>query len=191
MPKDKTLNVSYVSDFYTTSNPPIKTNGVFVHSPSFFKTGMKDGTDIIFINVNNPTKVISDTAFHEPLHNFGFGVPITQEAAELYKTKLKFALIPREQVPDKYKWCYDYITRVTPSVNEGIVNYAEIGRSLGLKPGQPRPSKEEVIELLDKAKEIAPHKEAFINLLNKDKWYRAWDLLTGVYNKGGKIKRQP
>lgn len=56
------------------------------------------GNSAIIYDANLPYDRLYNAAFHEPLHNFGLGMPITKEGYDFMNLKADKVLIPREKV---------------------------------------------------------------------------------------------
>lgn len=193
VPKERPVSIELANEIKANVDHDAKIAGFFSADKDYFTKNKLHGNDHIVIDVNQNSRQLNNTVFHETNHNFGYGGSngiLNDAGSQFYKKKLSYALKNPSNLSSEQMNNYNYVMDIHDGLNEAVVNYAEIGKSLGLKPGMPRPDKEDVLKMLEIAKQVNPKQAYLIDLLNTDKWYRAWDLLTGVYNKGGKIKRQ-
>ena len=65
--------------------------------------------------------------------------------------------------------------------NEVAVNLLEIGKRIGLTPGQPYPGDEVFKQMIDSFENSNDYKTGIFKYLNTNKLKRIWDALTGQY----------
>ena len=152
----------------------------------------KDGPLKIESSLDEAT--FESTGFHEFLHHGRFGAPdpdfvkYMDPTTKYYKWKGKKMLIPEELVDSERKYLYDYLTEINPRTNELYVNLAEIGRRMGLTPGQEYVGLDKFLEMVSTFRRNNPDKQFVFDFVNMNKPKRVWQGLTGVYKEGGELK---
>lgn len=148
---------------------------------------------------NTEINVISDdienATFHEALHNgklastdpqlpnesFEQYVARAKDTAKYMEYKTNQLLKPYKDIPDNLKTAYQYVEKPY----EAAANYFELGRRLGLKPGQSYPGDDIVkrlIQYVPRAKELQ-YKGGLVELVRTDRQglQNFWKALTGQY----------
>lgn len=78
-------------------------------------------------------------------------------------------LIPEELVDSERKYLYDYLTEINPRTNELYVNLAEIGRRMGLTPGQEYVGQDKFLEMVSTFRKNNPDKQFVFDFVNMNK----------------------
>lgn len=78
-------------------------------------------------------------------------------------------LIPEELVDQERRYLYDYLTEINPRTNELYVNLAEIGRRMGLTPGQEYIGTEKFMEMISTFRKNNPDKQFVFDFVNMNK----------------------
>lgn len=131
------------------------------------------------------------TSFHETLHRGYYGmvsqdrkplsVPIWEHSNKVHDTidfydfKTKKLLIPKEKAADPTT--YDYLLEK----GEAAANTMELGKRLGLQPGQEYPGRKALEQMLKEFSESGNEHAFMPNYLNMKHPKRVWNALTGKY----------
>jgi len=137
------------------------------------------GKDLMTISLKgNP----QNSAFHETLHRGSYGtvpnIPInTEEKARAAAHNSIFYIWKTNKILRD-----NYGTGYLSNPAEAAVNALEIGKIMGLTPGQPYPGKTRALQMFSDAINSGHYK---LNFLKDYKWEtkpkRVWDALTGKY----------
>lgn len=131
------------------------------------------------------------TAFHENLHRGYYGMvsqdrkpidfPITEhsnmvhDTMDFYDFKTKKLLVPEEEATDS--GMYNYLLEK----GEAAANTMELGKRLGLKPGQEYPGRKALEQMLKEFSESGNEHSHMPSYLNMKHPKRVWNALTGRY----------
>ena len=138
-------------------------------------------------------EIFESTGFHEFLHHGRFGAPdpdfvkYVEPTTKYYKWKGKKMLIPEELIDSERRYLYDYLTEINSRTNELYVNLAEIGRRMGLTPGQEYVGTDKFMEMISDFRKNNPDKQFIFDFVNMNKPKRVLKGLTGVYKNGGEL----
>lgn len=131
------------------------------------------------------------TSFHETLHRGLYGMinrdkmPIggnlfehiksKSDTDKFYNFKTKKLLVPENEAPDLAT--YEYLFKE----GEAAANTMELGKRLGLKPGQEYPGRKALEQMLKEFSESGNEHSHMPSYLNMRHPKRVWDALTGRY----------
>lgn len=131
------------------------------------------------------------TAYHETLHRgyYGMvsqdrkplGVPIREhsnvvhDTMDFYDFKAKKLLVPKEEAVDSST--YNYLLEK----GEAAANTMELGKRLGLQPGQEYPGRQALEQMLKEFSESGNEHAFITKYLNMKHPKRVWNALTGRY----------
>lgn len=173
--------VKVTPDYETITYP----NGDFAGRVAFDADPSKD------ILQYNKHYNLHPTAFHENLHRGYYGMvsqdrkpidfPITEhsnmvrDTMDFYDFKTKKLLVPKEEAPDS--GMYNYLLEK----GEAAANTMELGKRLGLKPGQEYPGRKALEQMLKEFSESGNEHSYMPSYLNMKHPKRVWNALTGKY----------
>lgn len=157
--------------------------------------------DWLTLNLTHP---VEDPVYHELLHRADIGASYTNRNSmatqqRINREAFQYDLLKKVVKPktsSEYanmsngdKMMYDYITgnNVSGMVDsqdqlELPANMLELGKVLGIKPGQPYPGKDKVIEILDmaeKSSKVTDEKKHMLKFLDKNNTKYIWRALNG------------
>ena len=131
------------------------------------------------------------TSFHETLHRGLYGMisrdkmPIggnlfehigrKTDTRDFYSFKTKKLLVPENEAPDLTTYNYLF------EEGEAAANTMELGKRLGLKPGQEYPGRKALEQMLKEFSESGNEHSHMPSYLNMRHPKRVWDALTGRY----------
>lgn len=131
------------------------------------------------------------TSFHETLHRGLYGMisrdkmPIggnlfehigrKTDTRDFYSFKAKKLLVPENEAPDLTTYNYLF------EEGEAAANTMELGKRLGLKPGQEYPGRKALEQMLKEFSESGNEHSHMPSYLNMRHPKRVWDALTGRY----------
>jgi flagellum-specific peptidoglycan hydrolase FlgJ len=131
------------------------------------------------------------TSFHETLHRGLYGMisrdkmPIggnlfehigrKTDTRDFYSFKTKKLLVPENEAPDLTTYNYLF------EEGEAAANTMELGKRLGLKPGQEYPGRKALEQMLKEFSESGNEHSHMPSYLNMKHPKRVWDALTGRY----------
>ena len=131
------------------------------------------------------------TSFHETLHRGLYGMisrdkmPIggnlfehigrKTDTRDFYSFKTKKLLVPENEAPDLTTYNYLF------EEGEAAANIMELGKRLGLKPGQEYPGRKALEQMLKEFSESGNEHSHMPSYLNMRHPKRVWDALTGRY----------
>lgn len=131
------------------------------------------------------------TSFHETLHRGLYGMisrdkmPIggnlfehiksKSDTDKFYNFKTKKLLVPENEAPDLAT--YEYLFKE----GEAAANTMELGKRLGLKPGQEYPGRKALEQMLKEFSESGNEQSYMPKYLNMKHPKRVWNALTGKY----------
>lgn len=144
--------------------------------------------DILYYNVFYN---LHPTSFHETLHRGYYGMankdrmPIggnlsehvkrKADARDFYNFKTKKLLVPENEAPDLEMYNYLLIE------GEAAANTMELGKRLGLQPGQEYPGRQALEQMLKEFSESGNEHSYMPKYLNMKHPKRVWNALTGRY----------
>lgn len=131
------------------------------------------------------------TAFHETLHRGHYGmvpqdrrmlgatgtehVRRLHDSKDFYNFKTKKLLVPENEAPDLKMYNYFF------EDGEAAANTMELGKRLGLKPGQEYPGRQALEKMLKEFSESGNEHAFMPKYLNMKHPKRVWNALTGRY----------
>lgn len=173
--------VKVTPDYETITYP----NGEFAGRVAFDADPSKD------ILQYNKHYNLHPTAYHETLHRGYYGMadkdrmPIRgnlfehvkrkANTTDFYDFKTRKLLIPENEAPDleTYKYLFEG--------GEAAANTMELGKRLGLQPGQEYPSRQALEQMLKEFSESGNEHAFITKYLNMKHPKRVWNALTGRY----------